>query len=387
MQTFEFIPCRQSKHFRYNPAVSIRLSFTSLLALILLMNTGCGVEVRELPTPAQIQSTATATLPAPLTQAPSETPLPPPSPPTVAPVEGITSTQINVRAEPSTSSSVVGMIPGNTKVEITGKDPDGSWWQINYEQGVDGKGWVTAQYVATTGTPEVPVIGGETATPESENIAVIQQQLNVRSGPGTGFNSLGTLDTQAVVSLTGKDPNGAWLQIDFPAGPEGRGWVNAAFVRATGVENLPIVTESGQVVGTGTPTIVPPTPTPTIVPAWADDDSAAAPIVSVIFEPAGTQTLIYNGEVSSPQGDSEDWIAFKPIGQFIFVSFECHGNDSVKIALTENSVPVDTYITCGDQLRKTAVHAGANYLLHIQAASSTGGLQYTNYTLTIKTRP
>jgi len=366
--------------------VSIRLSIVGLITLT-LFSTGCGVEIRREATPSQTPLTVTATLPATLTHFPSETPLAPPHQPTIPPVEGITSTQVNVRAEPSTSSNVLGMIPANTKVEITGKDPSGNWWQINYSEGVDGKGWITAQYVTTASTPEVPVIGGDAADPGNGNVAVIQQQLNVRSGPGTNFNSLGTLNAQDVVQLTGKDPNGAWLQIGFAAGPEGKGWVNAAFVRATGVENLPIVTEAGLIVGTGTPTIIPSTPTPTVVPAWADNDSPAAPIVSVLFEPAGTQTLIYNGEVSSPQGDPEDWIAFKPYGQFVFISLECHGSDSIKIDLAENSVSVNTYINCGDQIKKTAVNAGANYLLHLQATPSTGGLQYINYTLIIKTRP
>jgi hypothetical protein len=33
------------------------------------------------------------------------------------------------------------------------------------------------------------------------------------------------------------------------------------------------------------------------------------------------------------------------------------------------------------------VKPGANYLLHIQATPSTGGLQYTSYVLTIQTEP
>lgn len=388
MQMFKFIPSRQSESPRYNPAVPIRSSSAVLITLT-LFSISCGVEIRSEATSTQTPLTVTATFPATLTAVPSETQLPPPPQPTVVPVEGTTSTQVNVRAEPSTSGNVLGILPANTKVEITGKDPGGNWWQINYPhaQAADGKGWVTAQYVTTAATPEVPTIGGDPADPDNGNVAVIQQQLNVRSGPGTDFNSLGTLNPQDVVKLTGKDPNGAWLQIDFAAGPEGRGWVNAAFVRATGVENLPIVTEAGLIVGTGTPTVIPSTPTATIVPAWADNDSPGAPIVSVIFEPGGTQTLIYNGEVSSPQGDPEDWIAFKPYDQFVFISLECYGSDSLKIDLAENAVPVNTSINCGDQMQKTVVKAGANYLIHLQATPSSGGLKYINYTLTIKTRP
>ncbi len=152
-------------------------------------------------------------------------------------------------------------------VQITGKDPAGNWWQILYPQGQEGIGWVTAQYVTTAKGITVPVVGGNTVDPDSENAAVVQQQLNIRSGPGTDFNSLGTLNPKDVVRLTGKDANSTWLQIEFPSGPEGKGWINAAFVQARGVENLPIVSETGDAIGTGTPTGIPPTSTPTVVPA------------------------------------------------------------------------------------------------------------------------
>jgi uncharacterized protein YraI len=298
----------------------------------------------------------------------------------------MTSTQVNVRAEPSTASNVLGMIPPNTRVEITGKDPGESWWQINYPQGVDGKAWVTAQYVTTASMAEILVIGGNEADPNHGNVAVIQEELNVRSGPGTDFNSLGTLNPQDVVSLTGKDPNGGWLQIEFASGPEGKGWVNAAFVQAQGVENLPIITEEGQIVGTGTPTSVPPTPTTTLVPAWEDNDSPASPVVRVILEPAGTQTLIYNGDLSFPQGDSEDWIAFQPYNSLIFASLECKGNNALNLEMIEGNQTVILDIACGDEMKQIRVKPGLNYLLHLVANSATGNLQYTNYVLTIKTR-
>lgn len=331
----------------------------------------------------------TSTLPATLALVPSETATLPPVQPTMAPVEGVTTTQINVRAEPSTSSNVLGIIPANTKVEITGKDPGENWWQINYAhaQAVNGKGWVTAQYITTTTTPEVPSLGGDETDSRNGNVAIVQQQINVRSGPGTDFNSLGTLNPEDVVGLIGKDANGVWLQIDFAGGPEGKGWVNAAFVQAQGVENLPIITETGLIVGTGTPTEVPFTPTPTVVPAWDDQDSPSSPIASVIFEATGTQTLMYNGDLSSPQGDSEDWIAFRPYGSSVFASLACTGGNSLEIEITEDHLPTSLNIGCGDQMRQVPVKAGANYLIHLQALPSAENLQYTNYILTIKTRP
>ena len=372
----------------YNLAVSIRLTSIAL-SLLAFLSTGCDVEIRRQPLPTTTPLPATSTLPATATQVPSETALPSPAQPTAVSVDGVTSTQVNVRAEPSTAGSVLGIITAETRVEITGKDPGGNWWQINYPQGVDGKGWVTAQYVTAPNEAEIPVIGGNEADPNNGNVAVVQQQINVRSGPGTDFNSLGTLNPQDVVSLTGKDANGAWLQIDFPAGagPEGKGWINAAFVQAQGVENLPIITEAGQNVGTGTPTSIPFTPTPTVVPAWEDRDSSTSPIANVVFEPAGTQTLIYKGDLSSPRGDGEDWIAFRPYSSSVLIGLECQGGQTIRIELRENTMPTNTYIECGDPMNEVLVKPGSNYLVHLQVAPDLDRLQYTSYILTIKSRP
>jgi uncharacterized protein YraI len=304
----------------------------------------------------------------------------------VPPVEGTTTTQLNVRAEPSTAGNVLGIIPANTKVQITGKDPAGNWWQILYPQGKDGKGWVTAQYVTTAKGAEVPVIGGGSGVdPNSGNAAVVQQQINVRSGPGTGFNSLGTLNARDVVRLTGKDANSTWLQIEFSAGPEGKGWINAAFVQAKGVENLPIVTEAGEAIGTGTPTGIPPTPT--VVPAWADNDSQNNPIASVVFDPLGTNTLIYSGDVSSPEGDSQDWIQFTPYQDTIFASLECKGENRLQVSILENGQPTSLELSCNEHRKPLSVKADSIYVIYAHAPQSLGGLQYTPYTVTIQSRP
>jgi len=370
--------------------VSIRFSRV-IFTLLIFLYTGCSPRLREgenpisTPTPPVI----TLTLPATLPPVPTDTVTPPPAP-TIIPVEGTTSTQINVRAEPSTASTILGIIPANAKVEITGKDPGESWWEINYPsgRGVNGKGWVTAQYVITTSGAEVPIIGGNKEDPEHGNVAIVQQQINVRSGPGTDFNALGTLNPQDVVGLLGKDANGIWLQIDFPAaGPEGKGWINAAFVQAQGVENLPIITETGLIVGTETSTGIPFTPTPTVLPAWNDQDSSSNPSARVIFEPSGTRMLIYNGDTSSPEGDAEDWIAFRTYDPFVFVSLTCHGSNSVELKLLENGSPVDTYMKCNEPTQLVTVKPDAEVVIRLRAIPSTGTLQYTNYILTIQTRP
>jgi uncharacterized protein YraI len=280
---------------------------------------------------------------------------------------------------------VLGIVAPYAKLQVIGKDPGGNWYQILYPSAADGKGWVTAQYVSIASNAVVPVIGGGGANQNSTsgNVAIIQQKLNVRSGPGTDFNSLGTLNPQDVVNLIGKDSNGAWLQVEFAAGPDGKGWINAAFAQSKGVENLPIVTESGQMVGTGTPTGIPPTPTATVIPARNDDDSQSSPIVQMSFD-ADTKRMIYSGDVSSPEGDAEDWISFTSLTPTLLVELECSGSAAVKADLLEDA---SVTMSCGEPAKVIHIQAKKSYLLHIQSEPFSSGMHYSNYTVTIAVIP
>ena len=268
-------------------------------------------------------------------------------------------------------------------MEIIGKDPGGSWWQILYPAGTQGKGWVTSQYVTSGSPPEVPVIGGG-ANPNDGNVAVVQQQLNVRSGPGADFNSVGTLNPQDVARLIGKDANGLWLQIEFVAGPDGKGWISAAFVQAKGVEGLPILTESGTVVGTGTPMDTPQPPTPTLIPAPIDGDSAETPAVSVILSASGSHSFQYSDDVSSPDGDSEDWIQFTPYTPTTLLILDCFGIATPTLEVLQNNSSVQE-LTCGDKV-VIDTSGGNAYLIHVKS-NSAGTLQYTSYILQVVSIP
>lgn len=358
-------------------------SILHVLISAALLLSGCSFQVSSVSVATDAPPVITATLPPTGTPRPTETPLPLPSQPTVAPVEGTASTQINVRAEPSTASEVLGVIAANAKVEIVGMDPGGNWWQILYPTDNEGKGWVTAQYVETASQPEVPVIGGDESNPIAGNRAVAIQQLNIRSGPATNFNSLGILNTNDVVRLTGRNSNGSWLQIEFAEGSNGKGWVNAAFIQAEGVDGLPIVSDVGEVIGTGTPMDTPLPPTPRVVPASMDNDSADNPIKTVILEDAGTQTVLYNGDVSSPDGDTEDWVAVTPNNDVIFIGIQCSGSASIQIEIARAT----TNILCNEDIKAIPVDENTGFLLHIIAVSSSSQLQYVNYTLTIKASP
>jgi Tol biopolymer transport system component len=51
---------------------------------------------------------------------------------------------LNLRTGPDTASEVVGVLPKNEIVEVTGASPDGEWWQVTCPEGTLGECWITA---------------------------------------------------------------------------------------------------------------------------------------------------------------------------------------------------------------------------------------------------
>lgn len=352
----------------------------------MIVASACGLEINSQPAPAPTLRLITATLPPTYTPFPTETPAPPTAAPTIVPVEGITTTQIYVRSGPSSQSESLGLLPPSSKVQIIGKAAGEQWYQILYEGGNDGKGWVAAQFVQVAAGAEIPLIGAESGSGSGVS-GVVMQKLNVRSGPGTSFNALGVLNPQDVVTLLGKNANGTWLQIEYPGGPEGKGWVTAAYIQIKGNGDLPIVAESGEVVGTGTPTTIPATPTATLVAAPLDNDSRQAPLVQVTFSPDGTHAFTFTGDVSAPQGDREDWIEFTPYSGKVSLAFVClNGTLLAEIWQGEERIWESNGSAC-EQQTTLNVTAGQAYTVHVWVSAESNALQYTRYTIHVSTLP
>jgi len=321
---------------------------------------------------------------------PSPTPAPPEPTGTVAPVDGTAVNPLNLRDRPDTAGQVLAVIPAGTRLQIVGQDRTGTWWQVLYPSAPDGYGWVTAAYVQTSGTPAVPVIGAlPTGGPDSVTARVLQR-LNVRSGPGTNFNTLGVLNPDEVVTLTGKNASGTWLQILYPGGPGERGWVTAAFIQVADTSELPVLDEYGTPVPeqTGTPGAPAPTATATVVPAADDGDSLQSPGADVILRPAGTQRVLYASEVSSPDGDLDDWVRLQAESAIpgadvpVNLSLACSGNGALSVELWLDGAPLEDWgrLECNDRLSGLRLHAGRVYILRLSAVPE-DGLRYVRYEL------
>lgn len=98
------------------------------------------------------------------------------------------------------------------------------------------------------------------STPTGVIITVIYtEQMNVRGGPGTSYDILGQIFPGDVLPALGISPGREWVQVAYPNGPNGIGWVYASYVSISGGE-LRIVepppTQTPLVTATFDPTLV-----------------------------------------------------------------------------------------------------------------------------------
>jgi hypothetical protein len=135
------------------------------------------------------------------------------------------------------------------------------------------------------------------------------------------------------------------------------------------------------VVGTGTPTGIPPPPTLTLIPAKDDGDSAEAPAVNINFSASGTRSLLYNNDLSSLEGDSEDWIQFTPYQPSVLMQLSCSGSGELNAEIVQNGKTIATFVKCGGTGIYT-LNPGGAYLVHLSTTNS-DVLQYISYTLKI----
>jgi uncharacterized protein YraI len=264
---------------------------------------------------------------------------------------------------------------------------------ILYPAAPQGRGWVAAQYVTIASGTEVPLEA--TPTPAGPTGRVVQR-LNVRSGPGTTFDPLGLLDPGVVVSLTGKNTTASWFQIDYPAGLNGRGWVTAQYVQTEATADLPVLDGYGNLV---TPSIAGPAsgpvliPTTTIGPAYADGDSSSNPAIRVTFSASGTHQFGYSSQVSTPEGDTEDWVEFTPYtasgtNAQLILSLACTGNGTLSVEMWKGSTLLSSWgnLACNEKGKSILLPADQAYLMRLAPVSG-DGLRLVTYTLMVQNNP
>jgi serine/threonine protein kinase len=105
--------------------------------------------------PTTVMITVVGEQGAPGTLAPT---LPSPTPMPGGPPGAILTSDLNVREGPGQNYPTLGLLPVHTQVEVTGRNPDGTWWQIVYPPGGAQRGWIYAPFTRPSNTENVPVV-------------------------------------------------------------------------------------------------------------------------------------------------------------------------------------------------------------------------------------
>jgi uncharacterized protein YraI len=300
----------------------------AILVLVVVLAAACGQRATAIPSPTPLPPTSTqvpaSPTPAPTATAvpPSPTPLPtvpptpvptpprvsntPTAPATVSAVVATGDGALNVRGGPGTDYPILGQLQPDTQVMLLARSADGTWFEIAYPTGSDGRGWLSGEFLQIQGsadqlpvaqapappspTPPATAPPSVTATPAvitgtlpisgtvSAVVATGDGALNVRGGPGTDYPVLGQLQPGAQVTLLARSADGTWFEIVYPAGSDGRGWLSGEFLQIQGsAEQLPVAQPPA-----------PPRPTP-----------IATTLPSITATPTVTGTSPISGTVSA----------------------------------------------------------------------------------------
>lgn len=87
-----------------------------------------------------------------------------------------------------------------------------------------------------TSVPSATLPPGATAAPSATSCAAIvtaNLNANIRKGPGTVYDAIGALLTGQSAPVDGRNAEGNWWYIVFPAGPGGHGWISNSTVTPT----------------------------------------------------------------------------------------------------------------------------------------------------------
>lgn len=150
-----------------------------------------------------------------------------------------------------------------------------------------------------TDTP-VPPPPTDTPVPPTETpvpaVVFANQQINVRTGPGTNYPRIGSASPGTRYTVTGKNPAATWWQIDF-GGREA--WIVDSLVQKEGaIESVQVVASIPAAPPAPTRPPAPPTatPAPTQPPAPRYEFNVAV-VGSCLRQPAGSwfEGAVYKG--------------------------------------------------------------------------------------------
>lgn len=145
----------------------------------------------------------------------------PTTPPTTGGNATVIDGALNLRSSPSYSASVVTVMPGNSRVTVTGGSQNG-FYPVTYS---GTTGWALGTYLDIDAGQD-PGSDDDDPPPTGETATVIDGDLNLRSSASTSGSVLAVMPDGATVSLTGQSSNG-FLSVSYQGTA---GWAYAIYL-------------------------------------------------------------------------------------------------------------------------------------------------------------
>ena len=160
-------------------------------------------------------------------------------------------TNVNIRRGPGVQFEIVGLLDQGQSADVLGINREGTWWYISLPNRDEETGWVSDDFVTAENTDNVPIVdeNGDpvpgqlpipTPAPGTPSVTSLVN-LNIRSGPGVGFDIIGLLLQGRKAQVVGASADNLWWAISIPSADNGRGWVSADFVVAENTDDVPVI--------------------------------------------------------------------------------------------------------------------------------------------------
>lgn len=161
----------------------------------------------------------------------------PPPPPASGPTAVVTTGALNVRSGPGVNYSVLAKLYNGNSVAAIGRNSANTWLKVRLSGGQEG--WANAALVyLNVAIGSLPVVDAPAAPGPTAIVAA--GELNVRSGPGTGYSVLATLRNGDNVTLLARNSATTWVKVRTAANVEG--WVNVSLLyQNLAIGSLPVV--------------------------------------------------------------------------------------------------------------------------------------------------
>jgi hypothetical protein len=160
---------------------------------------------------------------------------------------------------------------------------------------------------------------------------------------------------------------------------------------AQGTANTPQA-GAGPTVGAGSAAVPSAVPTLGLATALQDGDTVQSPSASVSLSKVSVRTFNYSSDISTPEGDPEDWIQFTLDGELgqqtlVSVTLNCTGSSPLNVELIQNESLLQGWsdIFCGHPSQlQLQLFVGAPYYLRLSPAQGNNSINYVAYTVIVQ---